>query len=101
MGENTKEELGIHWKSLRRQVRIEGRIESVSTEEADAYFASRARDSQLSAWASDQSRPLASRALFESRFQEQRQRFEGQPVPRPPHWSGYRDRQSTRLNSSH
>src|SRR3546814_150678 len=87
---NPQAALGFHWKSLRRQVRIEGRIESVSTEEADAYFASRARDSQLSAWASDQSRPLASRALFESRFQEQRQRFEGQPVPRPPHWSGYR-----------
>src|SRR3546814_17590700 len=69
---------------------MEGRIECVSTEEAYADFASRARDSQLGAWASDQSRPLASRALFESRFQEQRQRFEGQPVPRPPHWSGYR-----------
>src|SRR3546814_19657532 len=90
MGENTKEELGIHRKSLRRQVRREGGNESVRTEEADAYLASRARDSQLSEWASDQSRPLASRALFESRFQEQRQRFEGQPVPRPPHWSGYR-----------
>lgn len=87
---NPQAALGFHWKSLRRQVRIEGRIECVSTEEADAYFASRARDSQLSAWASDQSRPLASRALFESRFEEQRQRFEGQLVPRPPHWSGYR-----------
>src|SRR3546814_19265659 len=86
---NPQAALGFHWKSLRRQVRIEGRIESVSTEEADAYFASRARDSQLSAWASDQSRPLASRALFESRFHEQRQRFEGQHVPRPPHWQGY------------
>src|SRR3546814_15268139 len=64
---NPQAALGFHWKSLRRQVRIEGRIESVSTEEADAYFASRARDSQLSAWALDQSRPLASRALFESR----------------------------------
>ena len=87
---NPQAALGFHWKSLRRQVRIEGRIECVSTEEADAYFASRARDSQLSAWASDQSRPLASRALFESRFEEQRQRFEGELVPRPPHWSGYR-----------
>lgn len=87
---NPQAALGFHWKSLRRQVRIEGRIECVSTEEADTYFASRARDSQLSAWASDQSRPLASRALFESRFEEQRQRFEGQLVPRPPHWSGYR-----------
>lgn len=87
---NPQAALGFHWKSLRRQVRIEGRIKCVSTEEADAYFASRARDSQLSAWASDQSRPLASRALFESRFEEQRQRFEGELVPRPPHWSGYR-----------
>src|SRR3546814_15596252 len=81
---NPQAALGFHWKSLRRQVRIDGRIESVSTAEADAYFASRARDSQLSAWASDQSRPLASRALFEIRVHEPRQRFEAPPVPRPP-----------------
>jgi pyridoxamine 5'-phosphate oxidase len=80
----------FHWKSLRRQVRVEGPVSLVSTEEADAYFASRARDSQLGAWASDQSRPLADRETFEARFDEAKARFEGGDVPRPPHWGGYR-----------
>jgi pyridoxamine 5'-phosphate oxidase len=79
----------FHWKSLRRQVRIEGQVRPVSKAEADAYFATRARDSQLGAWASDQSRPLDSRTTFEVRFEEMKQRFEGQPVPRPPRWSGF------------
>lgn len=78
----------FHWKSLRRQVRIEGPITQVSDATADAYFATRARDSQLGAWASDQSRPLDSRETFEARFEEAKARFEGQDVPRPPHWSG-------------
>lgn len=80
----------FHWKSLRRQVRIEGPITPVSVEEADAYFASRHRYSQLGAWASDQSRPLDSRETFEARFEEVKARFEGGDVPRPPHWGGYR-----------
>ncbi len=80
----------FHWKSLRRQVRIEGQVLTVPAEIADAYFATRGRDSQLGAWASDQSRPLADRETFEARFAEMTSRFEGQDVPRPPHWSGYR-----------
>jgi pyridoxamine 5'-phosphate oxidase len=80
----------LHWKSLRRQIRIEGPVSRVDDATADAYFASRSRDSQLGAWASDQSRPLTDRATFEARFEEAEARFEHQPVPRPPHWSGFR-----------
>lgn len=87
---NPQAALLLHWKSLRRQVRIEGAVERVATAEADAYFASRARDSQLGAWVSDQSRPLDRRETFEQRFEEAKQRFEGLEVPRPPHWGGYR-----------
>lgn len=87
---NPSAALLFHWKSLRRQVRIEGPVEPVSAAEADAYFATRSRDSQLGAWASDQSRPLDSRATFERRYEDMRVRFEGRSVPRPPHWSGFR-----------
>jgi pyridoxamine 5'-phosphate oxidase len=80
----------FHWKSLRRQVRIEGPVEWASDAESDAYFATRSRDSQLGAWASDQSQPLDSRETFEARFEAVKARFEGQDVPRPPHWGGYR-----------
>jgi pyridoxamine 5'-phosphate oxidase len=80
----------FHWKSLRRQIRIEGAVDLVSDAESDAYFATRSRDSQLGAWASDQSQPLDSRATFEARFAEVQSRFDGQIVPRPPHWGGYR-----------
>lgn len=85
-----KAALLFHWKSLRRQIRIEGPVEEVSQDEADAYFATRARDSQLGAWASDQSQPLPSRAVFEQGFEEVSARFDGIDVPRPPHWSGFR-----------
>ena len=87
---NPQAGLLFHWKSLRRQVRVEGPVEPVSAAEADAYFATRGRDSQLGAWASDQSRPLDARATFEARFEAARARFEGGDVPRPPRWSGYR-----------
>jgi pyridoxamine 5'-phosphate oxidase len=79
----------FHWKSLRRQVRIRGDVAQVSDAEADAYFASRPRGSRLGAWASDQSRPLDSRATLEARVQQQEARFPDE-VPRPPHWSGLR-----------
>ena len=79
----------FHWKSLRRQIRIEGAVRRVNDTTADAYFATRARDSQLGAWASDQSRPLDSRATFETKFEAVKARFEGQEVSRPPHWSGH------------
>jgi pyridoxamine 5'-phosphate oxidase len=85
-----KAALLFHWKSLRRQVRVEGRVVPAGDAESDAYFATRGRDSQLGAWASDQSRPLDARASFEARFAEMQARFAGQAVPRPPHWGGYR-----------
>lgn len=80
----------FHWKSLRRQVRIEGPVSEVSPAEADAYFATRSRDSQLGAHASDQSRPLSDRATFEQRYEEVKRRFEGRDVPRPDRWTGFR-----------
>ncbi|OJV30022.1 MULTISPECIES: pyridoxamine 5'-phosphate oxidase [unclassified Sphingomonas] len=80
----------FHWKSLRRQIRIEGPVTLAGDAESDAYFATRSRDSQLGAWASDQSRPLDRRETFEARFEEVKARFEGREVPRPPHWGGYR-----------
>jgi pyridoxamine 5'-phosphate oxidase len=87
---NSRAALLFHWKSLRRQVRIEGPVERVADAEADLYFATRSRDSQLGAWASDQSRPLDSRATFEARFEAMAARFADVEVPRPPHWSGFR-----------
>jgi pyridoxamine 5'-phosphate oxidase len=88
--ENPSAALLFHWKSLRRQVRIEGKVECVSREESDAYFATRSRDSQLGAWASRQSRPLENRETFKRRYDEMNQRFEGQLVPRPEYWGGFR-----------
>ena len=90
LGANPQAALLFHWKSLRRQVRIEGAVSPAGAEEADAYFATRAKDSQLGAWASDQSRPLESRALFEARYEAAKAKYDGRPVPRPPHWWGYR-----------
>jgi pyridoxamine 5'-phosphate oxidase len=90
LGKGAKAALLFHWKSLRRQIRIEGIVSLASDAESDAYFASRSRDSQLGAWASDQSRPLDARETFEARYEEMRARFEGMDVPRPPHWGGYR-----------
>jgi pyridoxamine 5'-phosphate oxidase len=85
-----KAALVFHWKSLRRQVRVRGDVSPVSSEESDAYFATRARSSQIGAWASDQSRELPDRLAFERRIAEMGVRFGLGAVPRPPHWGGYR-----------
>jgi len=90
LAKNPRAALLFHWKSLCRQIRIEGQVERTSEAEADAYFATRSRDSQLGAWASDQSQPLDSRETFERRFEEAKARFEGRDVPRPAGWAGYR-----------
>ncbi|PZP55167.1 MAG: pyridoxamine 5'-phosphate oxidase [Micavibrio aeruginosavorus] len=81
----------FHWKSLQRQVRIQGLVEKTSDAEADAYFNSRARGSRIAAWASLQSAPLESREVFEERLKKYEAEFDGlENPPRPPHWSGFR-----------
>ena len=82
--------LCFHWKSLRKQIRVEGTVEPVTEEEADAYFHSRARVSQIGAAASDQSRPLDSRATLEAKVAKIEAKLMGARVPRPPNWSGFR-----------
>ena len=82
--------LCFYWNALGDQVRVEGAVEQVSDGEADAYFATRPRGSQIGAWASMQSEPLNSRAELEARAQEIEQRYQGRPIPRPPNWSGFR-----------
>ena len=85
-----KAALGFHWKSLRRQVRVRGLVEEVTPAEADAYFASRPRDSRIGAWASQQSRPLESRFALETAVAMNTARYAIGEVPRPPYWSGFR-----------
>ena len=87
---NPNAALCFHWQPLAIQVRIEGVAHVVSDAEADAYFATRARESQLGAWASLQSSPLASDEELDARVREMTERFAGNSVPRPPHWSGFR-----------
>ncbi len=90
LADNPVISLLFYWKSLARQIRIEGVAEAVTASEADAYFATRPRLSRLGAWASDQSRPLAERAELERRLRQFEGRYPGDDIPRPPHWSGYR-----------
>ncbi|MGE7413914.1 pyridoxamine 5'-phosphate oxidase [Methylobacterium tarhaniae] len=90
LADNPRAALVLHWKSLRRQVRARGTVTKVEDAEADAYFASRARDSRLGAWASRQSQPLDSRETLIRAVDEVGARFPGESVPRPPHWTGYR-----------
>ena len=92
LAQNAQAALCFHWKSLRRQIRVRGQVEAVSEAEADAYFASRARDSRIGAWASKQSRPLESKFALEKAVAREAARFGLGEVPRPPHWSGFRIR---------
>jgi pyridoxamine 5'-phosphate oxidase len=90
MEENPNVALCFHWQPLEAQVRVEGPVERVSDEEADEYFTSRPRASRIGAWASLQSRPLSDRDELEARIREVEARFEGEVIPRPPFWSGFR-----------
>jgi pyridoxamine 5'-phosphate oxidase len=87
---NMQAALCFHWKSLRRQVRVRGQVEQVSDAEADAYFASRPRDSRIGAWASQQSRPLESRFALEKAVAKNAAKYAIGEVPRPPYWTGFR-----------
>lgn len=90
LGENPRAALGLYWGELERQVRIEGRVERTSDEESDTYFRTRPRGSQLSAWASRQGQVVDNRGVLEQRMADLEQRYQGQDVPRPPYWGGYR-----------
>lgn len=90
LADNPRASVLFHWKSLRRQVRIEGRVEPVTPQEADDYFGSRARGSRVGAWASDQSRLLPHRSVLEERVREMEYRYPGENIPRPSYWSGFR-----------
>ena len=88
--ENPRAALCVHWHSLEEQIRIEGRVERLPADESDAYFNTRPRGSQLGAWASKQSASLSSRETLEEEYRDTERRYEGQPVPRPPFWGGFR-----------
>ncbi|GAB4186526.1 MAG: pyridoxamine 5'-phosphate oxidase [Phycisphaeraceae bacterium] len=90
LDDNPVATLVFYWPPLARTVRIVGSVEKVSREETDAYFATRPRDSQLGAWASEQSKVIPNREYLHKRFEDMKQRFEGKPVPTPPNWGGYR-----------
>lgn len=88
--QNPNAALCLYWKALDRQIRAEGAVEKITDVESDAYFATRPRQSQIGAWVSKQSRVLVSREAFEEQLRAMEQRYEGQAVPRPPYWGGYR-----------
>ncbi len=88
--ENPRAALNLYWRGLERQIRIEGFADRLSEQDSDAYFATRPRGSQVGAWASLQSQPLETRQVLAGRVEEFEDKFHDQPVPRPPHWGGYR-----------
>jgi pyridoxamine 5'-phosphate oxidase len=88
--ENPRAALCQHWPAVEEQIRVEGTVEIIDPAESDRYFAGRPRDSQLGAWASDQSNEMDSRDLLVTRYGEVEAKFEGRPVPRPPFWGGFR-----------
>jgi pyridoxamine 5'-phosphate oxidase len=90
LAKNPRASLVFYWEELHRQVRIEGTVNKVSPEESDAYFQTRPRESQISAHASSQSEVIGNREELDRRFEELQKKFDGQPVPRPLHWGGYR-----------
>ena len=90
LGANRQAAMVFHWAQLERQIRVEGRVSAVSDAEADAYFASRPRGSQIGAWASRQSRPMERPGDLDARVEEFEKKYANGPVPRPPHWSGFR-----------
>ena len=87
---NDSAALTLYWQEVARQVRIEGTVEKISAEESDRYFATRPRDSQIGAWASNQSDVIENRGELDRKFEEFQERFSGKPIPRPPHWGGFR-----------
>jgi pyridoxamine 5'-phosphate oxidase len=87
---NPQAAICIHWNATQKQFRLQGRVQKTPTEESDAYFAQRPRMSQIGAWASEQSRPVASYEAFVARVREVEKEYEGRDVPRPPNWGGYR-----------
>lgn len=90
LAENPHASMVIHWRELERQVIVEGNVEQISANESDAYYSTRPLQSQLGAWASQQSQPLASAEALAERVEQYRTKFAGQPIPRPAHWGGYR-----------
>jgi len=90
LAENAKASLHFFWINLERQVQVQGEVEKISREDAERYFHSRPRESQLGAWASAQSQPLENRAVLEQKFAEVSEQYEGQEIPLPEHWGGYR-----------
>ena len=90
LADNPRAAIAMYWQHLQRQLRLEGPVELLTPEESDAYYASRPRGSRLGAWASPQGRPIPNREWLEARVAEAAARFEGDDVPRPPHWGGYR-----------